>query len=263
MRTLVAGLLSVVGICGCVAVASAQESVGVTFAPARELQMKSPWLSTLRSVAGTGDSRKLARTAAEFLLDLQSFLPGTCCDYSKQFYLVLFTATGQDGKPLLVPVLVHTPEIENAALPGLEGAEHALVEVFVAEDLSVTIRGSYDIERTEDPAFKQIGDFVSAVIGKVALPSGLNLPAAHAYAAELYAFQKAGTPKPPDTYPQSVSIGKVAFTRRRAKLTGHHTVGVSQPIAHARALADSLLGELAAKYKIASLELAISRFLSD
>jgi hypothetical protein len=120
-------------------------------------------------VAGQGNSERLGELAAEFLDDLATKLPpdlqNACCDMSANYYLVLFTATDIQGKPSLVHVLVHRPSTKG--LPGLTGTSHPLYEVFLTEDASVQINGWFEIERTENPAAKQLGDFIAAVLPKV------------------------------------------------------------------------------------------------
>jgi hypothetical protein len=192
---------------------SAQDNVGAVEILRKDVALTTPWLSTLRAFAATGDSEALARVSREFLTELQSTLTGApqgvCCDISKQYYLLLFTAYGLDGKAGLVPMLLHDPAPNGASLPGLQGSDDPLYQIFVAEDDAVTIQGYYGIERTENPALKQLGDFVNTIMGKVTLPTAIGrLPAE----AQDRLLNVAPAPAP-TRFLHTITLSKVEFPR--------------------------------------------------
>lgn len=240
--------------------AAAQDSVGVQQIAHRDVVMQTAWLSTLRTMAARGDSDHLSKAASEFLTSLgKAFTPGmgyTCCDFKTNYYMVLFTAADAQGKPALTHVLVHNPSPENSSLPGLSGPNHKLFEVFLAEDMSVNIQGSYDIERVENPAAKQLGDFATTIIGKIALPSGPNvihttLSDATRYTAKIERTGERAAPTP--EFRHAVTFSSVEFPHARAKLTGRHIVTVSQPISHMQALVTSTAQQLRLQNWLAQL----------
>jgi hypothetical protein len=229
----------------------AQDSVGVQEIAHRDVVMQTAWLTTLRTMAARGDSDHLSRAASEFLTDLgKVFTPGMgykCCDFKTGYYMVLFTSMDGQGKPALMHILVHNPSPENSSLPGLKGPAKKLMEVFLADDITVNIQGSYDIERVENPATKQLGDFTTTIIGKIALPTSVHtvhnvISAMTNYTAMIKATGKQ-VPEPP-AYQHAVTFSLVEFPHARAKLTGRHLVTVSQPIAHMKVVVGNTAQEL-------------------
>ncbi len=255
MRTIIeTGLRSIASVCFLLSVvmgqgALAQESVPVRHHFTQQVNMKSAWLTTLRERAAAGDTERLATTVGEFLDDLRfgptaatlqgARFPIACCDYKTNYYVVMFVSTNAEGKPALVHVLAHHPHPEGAVLPGLKGAEKPLYEIFVTEDPATQINGSYEIQRVEDPALKQLSDFVPLVVKSVVLPGAIATAGTGGEAMALDAGTSKVAPRP---FKYSVTVSSVQFTHARGKLTGKHTVVINQPIRHLKS-ATALIAE--------------------
>lgn len=237
--------------------ARAQESVGVTEILRVQREFSSRWLSLLRVMYQRGDSAKLVETAALFLDDAGSrvTLPGggVCCNYRRNHILVLFVATDAQGKATLVHVLVHDPPVENGALPGLEGPDDPLLEIFLAEDDTVRIQGFYDVERVEDPTVRQTTDFVTTVISKAVFPVALgNLPEV----ANNVAILGGGAGNTTTAY--WLTLSAVELPYKRAKLVGHHTIAVTDPVEHMTWTVAAIAGE----FRLSQARVALDRAMA-
>jgi hypothetical protein len=235
---------------------AAQESIAVVPVARETVELKSGWLSILRVVSTTGATDDLAKTAAEFLLDLGTAFRSQrvrCCDLTKNYYLVLFISTDSQGKPTLVHVLLHNPQPNNGTLLGVRGPDHKVIEIFLAEDQTVTIQGAYAVEQVENPALKQLDDFVTTVIGKVTPPTTFtNLSSK----ANTFLMIDGGARNEAKVR-LAVTLSTVELTHARAKLAVKHSVVIAQPIAHMSAVVSSTAGELRLKYGETSLDAAL------
>ncbi|HWF85318.1 MAG TPA: hypothetical protein VG222_10735 [Vicinamibacterales bacterium] len=184
--------------------------------------LTTPWTSTLRRIAATGDSRRLVQTAFEALDDLRRAGIGDgCCDPAKDYFLVTFVGADPTGAPTLITVLAHDPMPATVALPGVHGAGQPLYEVFLSDDLTSSLQTTYTITHEENPAARQTGAFAAAIIGNIALPLATRTyaPAANPPAGPAARFDVA-----------------VAFSRVVLPETGaialHQTVTSIHPIGH-------------------------------
>ncbi len=265
----VAPFVLAVGLTVCATSAAAQSTAVVTPVAHSEFELRSPWLTELRSAFAKGDTDSLGKKATEFMDELNNAykrgaeaaakggggadvtfyntLKGrnvVCCDYEKNYYLVMFGALDPQNKAALAATLVHAPEPKSTTVLGLPGPDHALYEIFIAEDTAVTINGYYDIKRVEDPALKATADFVSTVLGKLGLPNTINKQIEGRHAIMMMnAPPPPGGPEP-TPFRHAVSIGKVTFGQKRVELTGHHTVSVTDPLGHLQAAVDNTAVQL-------------------
>jgi hypothetical protein len=115
----------------------------------------------------------------------------------------------------------------------VEGGEKPQLEQAEAEGKSHS--------KGEDPAQKQLGDFVTTVLGKVNLPTALGQPNLLFYVDEK--TRLAGLADK-SIFNESVTLGVVTFPYARAKLSSHHSVTVRQPVTHMLATVDSIKTQL-------------------
>ena len=102
----------------------AQQAVApVLVQPAASVALHGPHLATLRRLAAVGDSLRIAGAARELLddLDITKF-SRVCCNYRRDFFLLVFTAPDSGGTPQVVPVLLHDPMPDSSELPGIDGS---------------------------------------------------------------------------------------------------------------------------------------------
>ncbi len=212
--------------CASLAIAGAADADSIiaptAIRPPSIVGLTTPWMSTLRRVAATGDSHRLVQTAFEALDDLRRTGIGDgCCDPAKDYFLVTFVGADPTGAPTLITVFAHDPMPATVALPGVHGAGQPLYEVFLSDDLTSSLQTTYTITREENPAARQTGAFAAAVIGNIALPLATQ---SHAPAAN-----------PPAGQPAMFDVA-VAFSRVVLPETGaislHQTVTSVHPIGH-------------------------------
>ena len=210
-------LLAIAGI------ADADQIVAPTaIRPPSIVGLTTPWTSTLRRVAATGDSRRLVQTAFEALDDLRRAGIGDgCCDPAKDYFLVTFVGADPAGAPALITVLAHDPMPATAALPGVHGAGQPLYEVFLSDDLTSSLQTTYAITHEENPAERQTGAFAAAIIGNIALPLATRSQA-------LVANPPAGRPSRFDV---AVAFSRVVLPETGA-ISLHQTVTSVHPIGH-------------------------------
>lgn len=217
--------------------AKAQQTVSPIIVRSETIKMHEPWLANLRRVAATGSSDRLARAAQEMLEDLAKLgFDSQCCDLSKNYFLITFTSYDAEGTPGLTLVLIHSPVPGSNELPGLHGERGPqLYELFLSDESgSAKLNSLYTVTHEENPADRQLSDFVSTVVGKVALPA----------AARPLAGRAAVTPPPPapPTNAVAVQLSRVILPET-GKIAVRSTVRYSNLATHARALTMSLNAE--------------------
>ena len=283
---------TLIGLCvaGVTTAAKAQQTALVMPIAQTELNLKSPWLSGFRKDVANGDMDNLAKAATEFLDELNlAYVHGdaaskskgngpevhfynalrargiVCCDYRKNYYLLLFAAMDPQGKAILSNTLVHSPDLKSPTLPGLRGADERLYELFLVEDFSVKINGYYDVKQTENSALQATSTFVTTTLAKLGLPSTLSkftLPTLQESIKSQAHLEfvpppppNGQTPPPPPTFKHAVTLSAVTFATARADLTGHHTLSVADPITHIQASIDATTLDLRESQRVLSLDL--------
>jgi hypothetical protein len=224
----------------------AQESVAAVPLMKTDLTMRGPWLTTLRRLVAAGDVARVGKAATEFVRELDAHFKRIrrssaadgparveCCDIRRYYFVVLFGALDPQGRAIVASVLVHDPVPRTNLVPGLEGDKARLYELFLAEDSTVGIQGWYDIDPVEDPAQKQLSDFVSTAIGRLALPDASTL-----------AFTTSGGQP---AFAHALTISSVTLPYSRARLTAHHVLAVQRPVAHLGSIAERRAAELRAE----------------
>ena len=158
---------------------SADQTVAPTLVrPPSIVRLQAPWLSTLRTVAATGDGARLVAAVFELLADLRrAGIASGCCDPARDYFLVSFVGADATGTPALTTVIAHDPMPASAELPGVHGPGHPLYQLFLADDLSASLQATYTIVHEENPGEKAAGDFAALVIGHLALPLALRTAA--------------------------------------------------------------------------------------
>lgn len=240
---------------GEVPAATAQESVAPRPVFRGEVALDTPWLALLRAAAAEGSDARIGSVAGEFLADLTKApdvaralagSPGltACCD--RQVVQIAFLA-GEAADAPLVRLFLHERGLVQG-LPGLRGPDRPLVEIFVAEDLSLRLDTIYASTPFESPLADQAGDFVKLVLGRLALPSG----------ADTIVSRVARVLAEPTRSPQgealrrtqpplAVTLSRVDLPSKRAKVTISHTISIDNPAARIRAqarwLADTVMRE--------------------
>jgi len=226
--------------------------------PPQLVKLTLPELSNLRRIYATGDSKKLADAALKALADLSGFemtdLPGAeqsdkCCDVQKHYFLVMFVAPDASGASgsTVVAILVHRPMADTASLPGLKGNSDPLYEVFFAEDLTATIRGTYTITHEENPALKQAADFASTFVTKLALPAKLKVNAG-SRTTNTKTTTSADERPSKRPYEVAVTFNKVVFPDT-GKVAVRQVVSYGNPVTHAASSVAYENAERAREYK--------------
>jgi len=235
--------------------ARAQESVAPRPVFRGEIELETPWLALLRTAAADGSDARMGSVAGEFLADLTKApdvaralagSPGLagCCD--RHVVQIAFLASAAADAPL-VRLFVHEQGLVRG-LPGLHGPDRPLIEVFVAEDVSVGLDTLYQSTPLESPLADQAGDFVKLVLGKLALPSGADTIVSRV--ARVLAEptrSPEGEAMRRTNPPLAVTLARVDLPSRRARVTISHTIPVTDPAGHIRAqarwLADTTMRE--------------------
>lgn len=235
--------------------ARAQQSVAPRPVFRGDVELDTPWLALLRAAAADGSDASIGSVAGEFLADLTTApdvaralagSPGLagCCD--RHVVQVAFLASEAADAPL-VRLFLHDRGLVRG-LPGVHGPDRPLVEIFVAEDLSVGLDTVYESTAIESPLADQAGDFVKLVLGKLALPSGADtivsrvarVLAEPTRSPEVEALRRTQPPL-------AVTLSRVELPAKRAKVTISHTIPVDDPAARIRAqarwLADTTMRE--------------------
>ena len=111
---------------------SADQTVAPTLVrPPSIVRLQAPWLSTLRTVAATGDGARLVAAVFELLADLRrAGIASGCCDPARDYFLVSFVGADATGTPALTTVIAHDPMPASAELPGVHGPGHPLYQLF-------------------------------------------------------------------------------------------------------------------------------------
>ena len=220
--------------------AAAQQTVAPELLFRGNVERDAPWLALLRDANAQGSQEKMVLVVTEFLADLsraqevtselaKAQVPVTCCDQRRHVFQVAFLASEAADAPL-VRMFVHEDGLGRGALPGIQGPEQQLFEIFVAEDLSIGLRSVYQSSAVEDPLAEQSGDFVRLILGKLALPIGASTIVNRVTAAM---GGETRSPRPP----LSVALSRIVLPSKRARITISHTVSVTDPAAHIRAQA--------------------------
>jgi hypothetical protein len=200
-------------------------------------------LTRLRALVAAGNLREAARVGATVVQTLARVPPFSSLeprlDPTRNWYRLVFTSRDADGDANLASVLVHgdgRDETVTATLPGLHGASMPLVEVLLAEDASVALQSVYSSQWQDAPIAAQAGAFVNRI-----LPTSL-LSAWGTTGSEALGFVVA-PPAAPASSPLRVSVTRVVLPHKRAALSVHSTIAVTDPMALWRAQASALREE--------------------
>ncbi len=210
--------------------------------PAGIVMLKDRHLPALRRLARDGGSERLANAVRELLddLNLAKFSPA-CCDYKKHYFLVVFTAPDVTGTTKILPILVHFPTPDSTELPGIHGeGDKQLYELFISEpDDSAALQATYTVAHEESPAEKQLGDFASTVIGKLALPIALKPRAA----------KRAATAPPPPSEPIMVQLSQVRLPET-GPITAKYVVKYLDTSRHLKSLSAAVGTDQSARLRV-------------
>ena len=212
------------------------------------VERDAPWLALLREANMQGSQEKLLSVVTEFLADLskaeeisdplaKASQPVGCCDQRRYVFQVAFLQSEAADAPL-VRLFVHRNGLTRGVLPGIHGAEEPLFDVFLAEALSVRLDTVYQSEPVEDPLAEQSAGFVKLVLGKLALPIGLETITTRV--TRVMGVETRGTENQrmrSTRPPLAVTLSRVDLPSRRAKVTISHSVFVTDPAEQIRAQA--------------------------
>ena len=161
--------------------------IGVSGATAQEVTVKPRPVETvtipyadvspvwvIRQHLTSGDRDRLRAYALEFVGTLAKHPQlKDRLDPAKSFRLILLTRDGA-GKTVATSVLISQPAVEWGRLPGV-GGDRNLFEIYLSDSPRSTVTSVWTSKAEENPLATAAGDFVQAILPKLALPTATLL----------------------------------------------------------------------------------------